>query len=60
MRTIGDYYNTIQQAEKTANDLQELMKNYPSTGSIEYKVLAQAVSYIKKYIVAVKEKVVEP
>ena len=63
MKTIGDYYSVIRQAEKTYDDLDKLMMNYPvpKTGqtSFEYTTLQQARAYVRAYIDKLKKVQVE-
>lgn len=62
MKTIGDYYSVIQQAEKVREDIYKMTQNYRTIGSTEsseYVTLVRASAYIKSYIEMVKQIEVE-
>lgn len=58
MNTIGDYYETIQEAEKTIDELNKIARNYPA-GNAEREILLRAAAYIYTFVKSLKETIVK-
>ena len=54
MVTIGDYYELIEDAKKTAKQVEALMQDFPKS-SPNYAILQHARDYIKSYVELIKQ-----
>lgn len=55
MRTVGDYYSTIQQAEKTRQIIIDIMQEI-NNGDSHFLALQQACAFIRAYVEELKKK----
>ena len=53
-KTIGDYYNEIENARKTMHDIQIIMGDFPK-GCYVYETMKTANEFIKKYKQIIQE-----
>ena len=58
MKTVGDYYNEIEKAKKTAHDLQIIVNDFPK-GSYIYETLKTAREFVREYYRLIMEKEIE-
>ena len=55
MRTVGDYYNEIEQAKKIVHDLQIINNDFPK-GCYVHETIKTASNIVKKYQLLLMEK----